>query len=316
MKKLIGTFLLLLAAGVLAQSVQTSGAEAEAQPTAQTQLDQYRAASREEATAKLKRSAAGAVTYADFVVREINVVNKWLELKGKDSPDTLNSMRLLHRFYGTFGERFVEMDNIFKANKDLFAGEDAKSFEALTEEAWAVEDKISDGLAALRKQGLDVNDTTAQTPDPPTPAHQPVPPAATRETAAAASRTCPIAWDGINPHTRSSSFKTIFVDALSLRYKNTTDQQITGIKFRVVFTDATGDAHEWSQNLIDTHGARPGKVETREWDTIGAEAMDAKAQVWPIKVMFKDGTTWEDDGSKQCAGDSVTYTNKGSWWTR
>jgi hypothetical protein len=35
-----------------------------------------------------------------------------------------------------------------------------------------------------------------------------------------------------------------------------------------------------------------------------------KAVVWPIKVAFADGTTWEDDGSHSCSMSSESDDHK------
>lgn len=79
--------------------------------------------------------------------------------------------------------------------------------------------------------------------------------------------------------------------AIAITFQNRSDKEVVGVKFAAVFIDAVGDEHPLATTLTTDVKVKPGKHGTGEW--YNAWSSESKMRAWPIKVMFKDGTTWE-----------------------
>jgi hypothetical protein len=79
--------------------------------------------------------------------------------------------------------------------------------------------------------------------------------------------------------------------AISITFQNTSEKEIVGTKFAAVFIDSVGDEHPLLTTLTTDVKVKPGKRGTGEW--YNAWSDEPKMRAWPVKVMFKDGTTWE-----------------------
>ena len=93
---------------------------------------------------------------------------------------------------------------------------------------------------------------------------------------------------------------------LTVKYQNNSNQEVTGIGFRVSYLNSVQEIQHVSDVITPT-GAKlkPKKsftVVQPDWVYVGTEKM--KLSGWVDKVVFADGTSWNDDGSKVCAATS------------
>lgn len=106
---------------------------------------------------------------------------------------------------------------------------------------------------------------------------------------------CPIAYMKMNSHSIDST-KPYKNDAFLVVWKNTGDKTITGVKFQAIFVDSVGDRTMSYDRYIDNHKVKVGKTSSNVWDD-GFEMRKTnygRGQVYPVKVYFEDGTTWEN----------------------
>lgn len=84
--------------------------------------------------------------------------------------------------------------------------------------------------------------------------------------------------------------------------KNDTPKVVVGAKFGVYTLDAVKDKHEYPLALVNEYKHKPGKdvADFESLSLIGREDAEGGAIVWVQKVLYADGTTWEDDGSRSC----------------
>lgn len=83
---------------------------------------------------------------------------------------------------------------------------------------------------------------------------------------------------------------------LGVYYSNISDREIVGIKFSVVFVDATMDEHNAIGDFGTTHKTKPGKKGRAFWDyPFPGDGPYAKINV--LKVLYADDTKWENDSS-------------------
>ena len=91
---------------------------------------------------------------------------------------------------------------------------------------------------------------------------------------------------------------------LNVKYKNTSEKEIQGVKFNATFYDSTNDPHPIG-GFQDSGKLKPGKSTLGEWHA-GWEKrygeLAGGAEVWVEKVAFNDGTSWQDDGEHTCIG--------------
>ena len=141
--------------------------------------------------------------------------------------------------------------------------------------------------------------------------------AAVAQNAPAAAAPCPIQFVKVNP--LASNTKYVYIPVLGMEWLNISDRAITGIRFRVTFTSATGELIP-RDNDIEYSLLHPQKVNSKShaaWTLYDGEGyMRNKLYIWPVKILFADGTTWENSGDK-CGTDTFAFKKEGkSWWTR
>jgi hypothetical protein len=93
---------------------------------------------------------------------------------------------------------------------------------------------------------------------------------------------------------------------LTVKYQNDSNKEVTGIRFRVSYFNSVQEVQHVSDVITPT-GAKlkPKKsfsVVQPDWVFVGTEKM--KLSGWVDKVVFVDGTSWSDNGSKVCAAAS------------
>lgn len=117
---------------------------------------------------------------------------------------------------------------------------------------------------------------------------------------------CPIEITKVDP--RSYPFGTTGPCCqLQIKFRNSSDKTIVATKFGAGFLDATNDRHDSAWNYTSNDVVRPGEKKGPHWDDIvyfEEYGYGIKAEAWLVKVLFSDGTSWEDDGSKSCKGVS------------
>jgi hypothetical protein len=91
---------------------------------------------------------------------------------------------------------------------------------------------------------------------------------------------------------------------VSIHFVNQTEKRLIAIKVGIIGFDATRDSHDFSEpyaiavNLKPQREARPiWRVQEGEFET----KTSSGARVYLTKLVFSDGTTWEDDGTKSCS---------------
>jgi hypothetical protein len=183
-----------------------------------------------------------------------------------------------------------------------------REFESLMIEPRAIDKQISAAMEQLRAKGFVLTPPQAADFDPAAAAQK-----ARRELNG--SIDCPISVESINTHVASKQYQHIYVPAIDVRWKNTTGKTISGLKLGLRYFDATGDTHDHSGNLMTDQKAKPLEVKRSEWTLYDADNYTHfRMEVWPVKVLFEDGSSWLGDGSDSCKFDSSA--NKGSWWKR
>jgi hypothetical protein len=92
--------------------------------------------------------------------------------------------------------------------------------------------------------------------------------------------------------------------AVSVHFVNATDKRVLAVKLGLTGFDATRDPHDFSEpyalavNLKPRHEAQPiwrVSGDDFELNTAGG------ARAYLTKVVFTNGETWEDDGTKSCS---------------
>jgi hypothetical protein len=121
----------------------------------------------------------------------------------------------------------------------------------------------------------------------------------------AVAQTCPVQIETI--HTLDMAYGDVHFKA---KWKNVSDKQIVGAKFNATFFDATGDRHDVIEDWTTDQKVKPGQSKSSSWPDgyyIRSYGHHAKVEIWPQKIVFADGTKWEDDGSASCKGVGGYY---------
>ena len=111
---------------------------------------------------------------------------------------------------------------------------------------------------------------------------------------------CPIVFKGIRTGVQRNVNLTTGrgVVSFSIRYRNTTEKVIVGAKFQAAFYDATLDLHEVAETWSTATKVKPGKVGDDDWsDGYYIRSYGDNADIWPVKLVFADGSVWRYDGS-------------------
>jgi hypothetical protein len=94
---------------------------------------------------------------------------------------------------------------------------------------------------------------------------------------------------------------------VTVSYTNKTSKTIKGAKFGIVLYDEAGDPHDYVYYVAGMWDTDPGKKGRGDalLQTVtlrDGQRKDSRngMQFYLIKALFDDGTTWSDDGAKQC----------------
>lgn len=89
---------------------------------------------------------------------------------------------------------------------------------------------------------------------------------------------------------------------LWINMENQQAKKVVGAKFGVQFIDAVGDPHESIFHYTSNDSVKPSKKHMYQWVLTGTDAQDVSngASAWVEKLLFEDGSKWEDDGNKRC----------------
>jgi hypothetical protein len=109
-------------------------------------------------------------------------------------------------------------------------------------------------------------------------------------TAAAWAQDCPtkITFVGVYPDNPQ----------FSIQYTNLTDKVIKAVRFDATFYDAVADPVAVFGAFVDDSKVKPGKGKWGIWTmtiTYNRSQLAGGEDVWPTKVVFEDGTVWENN---------------------
>lgn len=91
-------------------------------------------------------------------------------------------------------------------------------------------------------------------------------------------------------------------ESMFISFRNTTSLDIKSYEFDVSFTDVFGKPHNFPFPLLRNEGIAAGTTRVaafRSADTLEFLFPELKASLF--KVIFADGSTWNDDGSHECS---------------
>jgi hypothetical protein len=117
-------------------------------------------------------------------------------------------------------------------------------------------------------------------------------------TAAAWAQDCPVTISNITAVPNDPQF--------SIQYKNLTDKKIKGAKFDATFYDAVSNPWGVMDTFIDSGQVKAGKTHYIQWNMsrVYNTELQGGAEVWPVKIVFEDGSVWENDASRKCLVES------------
>jgi hypothetical protein len=86
----------------------------------------------------------------------------------------------------------------------------------------------------------------------------------------------------------------------TLKVENTSDKDIKAVKFKVIFLDAVGDEHSAVVDYTISGKIGRGKKATGHYSNYLFASAEG-TRTWPVKVVFTDGTVWENPNpGKEC----------------
>ncbi len=91
---------------------------------------------------------------------------------------------------------------------------------------------------------------------------------------------------------------------VSVHLVNQTEKRVIAVKVGFDGLDATWDRHEFPATYASAVSLRPEKEATPIWrveDEGFAVNIASGVRVYLLKLMFADGSTWKDDGTKSCS---------------
>jgi hypothetical protein len=98
---------------------------------------------------------------------------------------------------------------------------------------------------------------------------------------------------------------------LVLDFQNISPQPVAGIRFTVAYLNSVREV-AYSQDITtQTLKLKPGKASaTVQADQAITNGLKMETVGWVSRVLFSDGTAWNDDGTKSCAFPSVLGNTK------
>jgi hypothetical protein len=105
-----------------------------------------------------------------------------------------------------------------------------------------------------------------------------------------------------------------------MEWINTSSKAIKAVRFSIDYADAFGTVEE-TKTLTDERLVQPGKKRTTGWDWHYEYKLWERRpkEVWLDRVLFTDGTTWEDtDDTHDCPAPQVQHRKLGglAWETK
>jgi hypothetical protein len=91
---------------------------------------------------------------------------------------------------------------------------------------------------------------------------------------------------------------------VSVHFVNASEMKMIAVKLRLTGYDATRDPHEFSEPYALAVNLKPQKKAQPIWrvpDDDFAINTASGARVYVAKVVYANGETWEDDGTKSCS---------------
>ena len=130
----------------------------------------------------------------------------------------------------------------------------------------------------------------------------------TSQSARAQEQSCPVAITRLESSSSATAgLMAAMVGAgssntyLILKYQNNSKQPVTGVRFVVAYLNSVREPIDTENITTPIHKLKPGKsmsfVRADESITGG---LKMELLGWVAKVMFSDGTAWEDNGKHSC----------------
>jgi hypothetical protein len=120
--------------------------------------------------------------------------------------------------------------------------------------------------------------------------------------ACAFAQDCPVKFTTVDPRdiTHKGDGWTFH---LNVKWTNSSEKVIKGVKFGASFIDSVGDVHPTYENWTSDQKAKPGDTKRSVWhdDYYIRQYGHPDVEIWPLKVLFEDGSTWEPDELGQCS---------------
>ena len=125
------------------------------------------------------------------------------------------------------------------------------------------------------------------------------------QTASAGS--CPIEILKVDPHAIVFGTSDPWGWELKVKYRNVGQKEIVAEKFGADFFDVTHDRKHSAWDYTAGERLKPGEVKAPHWNDgvyVNELGLRLNAEAWPIKLVFADGTSWQNDDSHQCKAAS------------
>ena len=91
---------------------------------------------------------------------------------------------------------------------------------------------------------------------------------------------------------------------VSVHFVNASERRVIAVKMGLTGFDATRDAHDFSEPYALAVNLKPHKEAQPIW-RVSDEDFDVDtasgARVYLMKVVYGNGATWEDDGTRSCS---------------
>jgi hypothetical protein len=95
---------------------------------------------------------------------------------------------------------------------------------------------------------------------------------------------------------------------MKITYRNISAKTIVAEKFGASFFDVTRDGERSAWDYTSAIAVAPNAVASSHWGDgiyVNELGLRLKAEAWPIKLIFSDGTAWQDDGKQKCKSAAI-----------
>lgn len=124
---------------------------------------------------------------------------------------------------------------------------------------------------------------------------------------AVCAQQCPVKAIGASFHIELGNVvDPLSYETLVIYYRNESEKPVKAVKFQAEIIDKVKDKKDLSGDFVTEWPLKPGKKASHGFKirTLGPSLNlvygEADASAWPVKVLFKDGSVWEDDGKRTC----------------